>query len=68
MGETSHKPRIAIGSDNAGFFVKESIRQYLQTFLNTPFAGGRHQGRLDKITAIEKEERDRATPPCANSL
>jgi ribose 5-phosphate isomerase B len=161
MGETSNKPRIAIGSDHAGFSVKEIIRQYLenagyavddqgtgsedsvdypdfgkavgkrvaskqadfgiavcgsgigisiaankipgiraalahdvvtaqlarehndanvlalgarivtpaaalemvQTFLNTPFAGGRHQRRLDKITAIEQQEHDRATPP-----
>jgi ribose 5-phosphate isomerase B len=161
MGETSNKPRIAIGSDHAGFFFKEIIRQYLenagyavddqgtgsedsvdypdfgkavgervaskradlgiavcgsgigisiaankvpgiraalahdvvtaqlarehndanvlalgarivtpaaalemvQTFLNTPFAGGRHQCRLDKITAIEQQEHDRATPP-----
>jgi ribose 5-phosphate isomerase RpiB len=34
----------------------------VQTFLNTPFAGGRHQRRLDKITAIEEEEHDRAIP------
>jgi ribose 5-phosphate isomerase B len=25
----------------------------VDTFLGTPFAGGRHQRRLDKITAIE---------------
>ena len=153
MGETSNKPRIAIGSDHAGFCVKETIKKYLesagyavddqgtgsedsvdypdfgkavgervaskkadlgiavcgsgigisiaankvpgiraalahdvvtaqlarehndanvlalgarivtpdaalemvQTFLNTPFAGGRHQRRLDKITQIERD-------------
>jgi len=35
--------------------------EMVQTFLETPFAGGRHQRRLDKITAIEQEEHDRAT-------
>lgn len=28
-------------------------RQIVNTFLDTPFAGGRHQRRLDKITALE---------------
>jgi ribose 5-phosphate isomerase B len=30
MTETPNKPRIAIGSDHAGFLVKETIRKYLQ--------------------------------------
>jgi ribose 5-phosphate isomerase B len=30
MTDTSNKPRIAIGSDHAGFLVKEAIRKYLQ--------------------------------------
>ena len=153
MGETSNKPRISIGSDHAGFSVKEAIKKYLenagyavddqgtgsedsvdypdfgkavgervaskqadlgiavcgsgigisiaankvpgiraalahdvvtaqlarehndanvlalgarivtpatalemvQAFLNTPFAGGRHQRRLDKITQLERD-------------
>jgi ribose 5-phosphate isomerase B len=29
--------------------------QIVEAWLETPFAGGRHQRRLDKITAIEKE-------------
>ncbi|MGB4784871.1 MAG: ribose 5-phosphate isomerase B [Candidatus Acidiferrum sp.] len=29
--------------------------EMVQTFLNTPFAGGRHQRRLDKITQIERD-------------
>lgn len=28
-------------------------------WLHTPFAGGRHQGRLDKITAIEQSQKSR---------
>jgi ribose 5-phosphate isomerase B len=31
MSETPSKPRIVIGSDHAGFSVKESIRKYLET-------------------------------------
>ena len=29
--------------------------QIVSTFLDTPFAGGRHQRRIDKITALEHE-------------
>ena len=32
----------------------------VQVFLTTAYLGGRHQRRLDKITAIEKEERAEA--------
>ena len=31
MSESSPKPRIVIGSDHAGFLVKETIRGYLQS-------------------------------------
>lgn len=31
----------------------DTALQIVDTFLDTPFAGGRHQRRLDKITAIE---------------
>jgi ribose 5-phosphate isomerase B len=29
--------------------------EMVQTFLDTPFAGGRHQRRLDKITQLERD-------------
>jgi ribose 5-phosphate isomerase B len=29
---------------------EELAKECLATFLATPFAGGRHQGRIDKIT------------------
>jgi ribose 5-phosphate isomerase B len=29
----------------------------VETFLKTPFAGGRHQQRVDKIAAIERDEK-----------
>src|SRR3981189_2632398 len=35
--------------------------EMVEAFLNTPFAGGRHQLRLDKISAIEKEKHDPGT-------
>jgi ribose 5-phosphate isomerase B len=39
-----------------GAKVDESMaRRILETWLETPFSGGRHQRRLDKIAAIEKE-------------
>jgi ribose 5-phosphate isomerase B len=34
--------------------------EMVQTFVTTTYLGGRHQRRLDKITAIEKEERSTA--------
>jgi ribose 5-phosphate isomerase B len=32
----------------------DEAREILRVWLDTEFAGGRHQGRVDKITAIEK--------------
>jgi ribose 5-phosphate isomerase B len=34
---------------------KNLARQILETWLETPFAAGRHQRRLDKISAVERE-------------
>jgi ribose 5-phosphate isomerase B len=38
----------------ARFLALESAREILAVWLQTPFAGGRHQGRVDKIGAIER--------------
>jgi len=38
----------------------EAAIEMVQVFLTTAYLGGRHQRRLDKITAIEKEERAQA--------
>jgi ribose 5-phosphate isomerase B len=36
---------------------QEHALQLLDLFLDTPFAGGRHQRRIDKITALEQVPR-----------
>ena len=38
-----------------GFIGKFLAREIVKTWLETPFAGGRHQRRLDKISAVERE-------------
>ncbi len=38
-----------------GFIGKFLAREIVKTWMDTPFAGGRHQRRLDKIAAIERE-------------
>jgi ribose 5-phosphate isomerase B len=34
---------------------KELAKEIVKVWLNTPFAGGRHRRRLEKIEAVEKE-------------
>jgi ribose 5-phosphate isomerase B len=36
------------------FLLPEEAREIVRVWLDAEFAGGRHQGRVDKITAIEK--------------
>jgi ribose 5-phosphate isomerase B len=43
---------LVMGAKSLG---EETIKSILEVWLNTPFGGERHQRRLDKITAIEKE-------------
>ncbi|GAB4290500.1 MAG: hypothetical protein Kow0098_09140 [Ignavibacteriaceae bacterium] len=42
---------LVLGAKSLG---EETIKAILNTWLVTPFAGGRHQRRLDKISSIEK--------------
>jgi len=35
---------------------KELAKEIVKVWLETPFAGGRHKGRLEKIEALEKEK------------
>ncbi len=43
---------LVVGAKTLG---EETIKSILEVWLNTSFGGARHQKRLDKITAIEKE-------------
>jgi ribose 5-phosphate isomerase B len=43
---------LVVGAKSLG---EETIKSILEVWLNTSFGGERHQKRLDKITAIEKE-------------
>lgn len=43
---------LCVGAKSLG---EETIKSIVDVFLKTPFAGGRHQKRLDKITAIEEK-------------
>ncbi len=38
-----------------GTTAKTMAEQILESWLQTPFAGGRHQRRVDKITQVERE-------------
>jgi len=61
MADKEHRKikmkKVALGSDHAGFKMKEAIKNHLKsggyeivdTWLNTKFQGGRHQVRIDKI-------------------
>ncbi len=44
---------LAIG---ARILDEETARKIVYKFLHTPFAGGRHQRRVEKIAEIEREE------------
>ena len=39
----------------------EAAREILAVWLATPFAGGRHQRRVDKIVGIEKRHTKKGT-------
>lgn len=43
---------LVVGAKTLG---EETIKSIVTTWLNTPFEGGRHQRRLEKITGIERK-------------
>jgi ribose 5-phosphate isomerase B len=42
---------LALGERNTD---PNTARRIVELFLDTPFAGGRHQRRVDKISALDK--------------
>jgi ribose 5-phosphate isomerase B len=50
--EKMHCNVLCIGTDLLG---EDQIRNIVEIFLNTPFAEGRHQQRIEKIRQIERE-------------
>lgn len=46
---------LVVGAKALG---EETVKIIVDVWLNTGFAGGRHQKRLDKINAIEKEQNE----------
>ncbi len=48
--EHNHANVLTLGGR---LLTQSQAEDVLRTWLATPFAGGRHQGRIDKITAIE---------------
>ena len=55
--EHNHANVLAMG---ARILSPEEALRIVDTWLATPFAGGRHERRVEKIAAIEKEERSAA--------
>jgi len=45
----------------ARLLTESQAEDVLRTWLETPFAGGRHQARVDKIMRIEREHRGKAS-------
>jgi len=48
--EHNHANMLTLGGTLIGARLAQEITR---TFLDTPYGGGRHQGRVDKITALE---------------
>lgn len=54
--EHNHCNILCLGTD---LLSEDQIRQIVDTFLNTPFADGRHLRRLDKLRELERQEHRR---------
>lgn len=51
--EHNHCNVLCLGSD---LISEDHLRQVVEIFLSTPFAGGRHDRRVEKVCEIEAEE------------
>lgn len=58
--EHNHCNVLCLGSD---LLSEDHLRQIAEIFLTTPFSGGRHDRRVEKVCQIEAEECARATKP-----
>lgn len=57
--EHNHCNVLCLGTD---LLSEDHIRQIVEIFLSTPFVDGRHVRRIEKLRAIECEERGRPVP------
>ena len=58
--EHNHCNVLCLGTD---LLSEDQIRQIVEIFLSTPFGDGRHARRVQKLKALEEEERARAELP-----
>ena len=56
--EHNHCNVLCLGTD---LLSEDQIRQIVEIFLSTPYVPGRHDRRVDKITAIEREVHDQVS-------
>jgi ribose 5-phosphate isomerase B len=63
MANTVELARLSRGHNDANvlalggrILAPETAAEILETFLDTPFDGGRHQARINKIAALERAE------------
>jgi ribose 5-phosphate isomerase B len=58
--EHNHCNVLCLGTD---LLSEDQIRQIVEIFLSTGFADGRHTKRIDKLKAIEQEQREAKPRP-----
>src|SRR3954469_7405029 len=57
--EHNHCNVLCLGTD---LLSEDQIRQIVEIFLTTPYGDGRHTRRVEKLKAIEDEQRQQARP------
>ena len=56
LGRTARvQLKVDTGLGRNGLTPPDLARRIVERFLDTPFAGGRHQRRVDKISALDAE-------------